>query len=94
MKKHMEKLLKLDNATLRKRSVELKAEIIESRRGVIGGEIQNTQVVKQKRRELARVNTLLNTSSNSVTNVNATKSKVSSKAAVKPSTSRKIKETK
>lgn len=65
MKKHMEKLLKLDATTLTKEKVTLTADIIATRRGVINGEIQNTQIVRAKRRELARVNTLLNMSSNS-----------------------------
>ena len=59
MKKHMETLSKLDSTALLKKQVTLMAEIIETRRGVINGEIQNTQVTKAKKRELARVNTVL-----------------------------------
>ncbi|MEK7472396.1 MAG: hypothetical protein AAB624_04090 [Patescibacteria group bacterium] len=65
MKKHMEPLLKLDAVALTKKRGVLTNEIVENRRGVINGEIQNTQVVKAKRRELARVNTMLNMLSNS-----------------------------
>lgn len=65
MKKHMEKLLKLDAITLTKEKVSLTSDIIATRRGVINGEIQNTQIVRAKRRELARVNTMLNMLSNS-----------------------------
>lgn len=59
MKKHMEPLLKLDSAALNKRRSTLSTEIVESHRGVINGELQNTQVMRHKRRELARVNTML-----------------------------------
>jgi len=67
MKKHMETLVKLDSNALLKKQGTLMIEIVESRRGIINGEIQNTQVVRAKKRELARVNTLLNMLSNSET---------------------------
>lgn len=89
MKKHMEHLLKLDNSALTKKRIELMTEITESRRGIIGGEIQNTQVVKTKRKELARVNTLLNASSNSVESTEIVKA-----VKTKPKTATKTKETK
>ena len=90
MKKHMENLLKLDNSALVKKRAELMKEIVENRRGVIGGEIQNTQVVKSKRKELARVNTLLNMLSNS----DAVVVKAEKAVAAKPKTTAKSKETK
>lgn len=97
MKKHMEHLLKLDSTALNKKRAELMTEIIETRRGMLGGEIQNTQVVKAKRRELARVNTMLNTSSNSkeAKDVEAkTVVKKSKTTKTNPSTSHRVKETK
>lgn len=59
MKKYMDQLAKLDAKSLNKRVGDLQLEIVEARRGVVSGEIQNNQVIKQKRQELARVNTLL-----------------------------------
>ena len=90
MKKHMENLLKLDSSALAKKRAELMKEIVENRRGVIGGEIQNTQVVKSKRKELARVNTLLNMISNS----DAVVVEADKAVATKPKTTAKSKETK
>lgn len=83
MKKHMEKLLKLDAVALAKEKATLTTDIIATRRGVINGEIQNTQVTKAKRRELARVNTLLNMLSNSDSEVKEVKAKAK-KTADKP----------
>lgn len=59
MKKHMESINKLDMPALLKERASLKIDIFATRRGVINGEIQNTQASKSKRRELARVNTLI-----------------------------------
>ncbi len=88
MKKYMEALVKLDSTALAKKRGTLMIEVVESRRGIINGEIQNTQVTKAKRRELARVNTLLNMLSNSEPVVKE------AKAVKKPSVKTTTKETK
>lgn len=59
MKKHMETLSKLKADELTKKAVELRADIEIMRRSVMTGETTNHQTIKQKRRELARVKTLL-----------------------------------
>lgn len=89
MKKHMQDLLKMDTTALTKKRGILMTEIIETKRGIINGEIQNTQLAKIKRQELARVNTLLNTSSN-LGNTNPTEVK----AVAKKPINTKTKETK
>ncbi len=60
MKKHMEGLLKLSSKELASRASELTKEISDLRRGIMTGEVENHQLAKIKRRELARVSTLLN----------------------------------
>ena len=50
---------KLKTAELAKRSSELRDEITELRRRVYSGEAQNTRLVRAKRKDLARVLTVL-----------------------------------
>ena len=59
MKKHMTELDKLSTTELLTTLVDLKAEIVELRRGVILGDVQNNQLATQKRRQVARVKMLL-----------------------------------
>ncbi len=61
-KKHIEALKKLNVEDLTKKSVDLKEEIVLARRSVYMQEQQNHQQIKNLRRELARVNTLLSAS--------------------------------
>lgn len=60
MKKYIEKLAKMTKADLDKRSAELRTEIIDLKKGIKIGDVQNTQATKARRKELARVLTLLN----------------------------------
>lgn len=59
MKKHINNLNKMNRADLEIKAKELRAEIVETKRGVKLGDAQNTQITKKNRRELARVLTLL-----------------------------------
>lgn len=59
MKKYTEKLTKMNRTDLENRVKELRAEIVDARRGIKLGDVQNTQITKKNRRELARVLTLL-----------------------------------
>lgn len=60
MKKHMEPITKLKKDELQAKLVTLRADINEARRSVYTGEAQNHQMIRAKRRELARVYTALN----------------------------------
>ena len=59
MKKYMDKLNTVKATDLQKQSIALRAEITDLRRGIKTGDVQNTQAVRAKRKELARVLTLL-----------------------------------
>ena len=59
MKKHMTDLNKLSTAELHTMLIALKEEIVELRRGVILGDMQNNQLATQKRRQVARIKMLL-----------------------------------
>lgn len=59
MKKYTEKFTKMNHADLAKKASELRADIIEMKRGVKLGDVQNTQIAKKNRKDLARVLTLL-----------------------------------
>ncbi len=59
MKKYTEKYAKMNHADLAKRASELRIEIIEMKRGVKLGDVQNNQIAKKNRKDLARVLTLL-----------------------------------
>lgn len=50
---------KLKTEELTKRSSELRDEIVELRRRLYTGEVQNTRVIRTKRKDLARVLTVL-----------------------------------
>lgn len=50
---------KLKTEELTKRSSELRDEIVELRRRLYSGEVQNTRVIRTKRKDLARVLTVL-----------------------------------
>lgn len=59
MKKYMDSLTKLKAPELEKKATELRSDIEIARRSVMTGETTNHQTIKLKKRELARVNTLL-----------------------------------
>jgi large subunit ribosomal protein L29 len=50
---------KLSTAELAKQSNELQSEIVELRRRLYSGEVQNVRVLRTKRKDLARVYTVL-----------------------------------
>lgn len=50
---------KLKTEELTKRSSELRDEIVELKRRLYSGEVQNTRTIRAKRRDLARVLTVL-----------------------------------
>ena len=50
---------KLKTEELTKRSSELRDEIVELKRRLYSGEVQNTRVIRAKRKDLARVLTVL-----------------------------------
>lgn len=50
---------KLDTTELTSRSVELREEIARLRRSAHSGELQNVKIIRVKRRDLARVLTVL-----------------------------------
>ena len=50
---------KLKTDELTKRSSELRDEIVELKRRLYSGEVQNTRVIRAKRKDLARVLTVL-----------------------------------
>lgn len=66
MNKHLEPLQKLSASELQKKAQEIRGEIADLRRGVVTGELSNNQIIRAKRRELARVLTLLTTASKAV----------------------------
>lgn len=85
MKKHMKPLTTLKTEDLVKKSKELKTEIIDLRRGIKTGDVQNTQAAKLRRRELARIKTILSlpVKTEQSTNDSVEKKKAASKTAVK-----------
>lgn len=50
---------KLSTSQLTKQSSELRDEIVELRRRLYSGEVQNVRVIRSKRKDLARVLTVL-----------------------------------
>lgn len=50
---------KLSTADLTKESTKLREEIAELRRQVVMGEVQNSRIIRNKRRDLARMLTVL-----------------------------------
>lgn len=50
---------KLKTEDLARQSTELKAEIAELKRRLYSGELQNTRVIREKRKDLARILTVL-----------------------------------
>lgn len=50
---------KLDTTELAKKSTELREEIAELRRRLYSGEVSNTRVIRSKRKDLARILTVL-----------------------------------
>ncbi len=50
---------KLTTAELTKQSTSLQTEIIELRRRLYSGEVQNVRVLRHKRKDLARIYTVL-----------------------------------
>lgn len=50
---------KLDTTELTKKSTELREEIAELRRRLYSGEVQNVRVIRSKRKDLARILTVL-----------------------------------
>ncbi len=59
MKTSMEDIRKMSTEQLIKQTTALKAEIAEMKRRIYMGETQNTRTVRTKRRELARMLTVL-----------------------------------
>lgn len=59
MKKYTEKFAKMNHADLAKKASELRSEIVDMKKGVKLGDVQNTQIAKKNRKDLARVLTLL-----------------------------------
>lgn len=59
MKKHVETLKKLNTADLQKKANELRVEIVDLQRGIKTGDVQNLKAAHARKRELARVLTLL-----------------------------------
>ena len=57
--KTMEDIRKMSAEDLIKQSGEMREEIAEMKRRIHSGEVQNTRAVRVKRRELARVLTVL-----------------------------------
>lgn len=55
----IQEIRKLSTADLAKQSTNLREEIADLRRQVAMGELQSTRVIRNKRRELARVLTIL-----------------------------------
>ncbi len=55
----MEDIKKMSTADLARKSTEMRDEIAEMRRRVHMGEMQNTRTLRQKRRDLARMLTVL-----------------------------------
>ncbi len=55
----MEEIKKMSTAELVTKTTEFRAEIAEMRRRIHMGEMQNTRVLRQKRRDLARMLTVL-----------------------------------
>lgn len=55
----MDEIRKMSTAELAKKSTELRDEIAEMRRRIHMGEVQNTRVARMKRRDLARMMTVL-----------------------------------
>lgn len=55
----MEEIKKMSTADLVTKSTEARTEIAEMRRRIHMGEMQNTRVLRQKRRDLARMLTVL-----------------------------------
>ena len=50
---------KLTTGELTKQSTELQTEIVELRRRLYSGEVQNVRVLRNKRKDLARIYTVL-----------------------------------
>ena len=50
---------KLSTQQLAQESTKLREEIVEMRRGLYGGETQNVRVLRNKRKDLARILTVL-----------------------------------
>lgn len=73
MKKYTEIFTKMSHADLAKKASELRADIIEMKRGVKLGDVQNTQIAKKNRKDLARVLTLLASPEQSEPNQKAAK---------------------
>lgn len=83
MKKYIEKLAKMNKSDLEKRSAELRTEIIDLKKGVKIGDVQNTQATKARKKELARVLTLLNNNQPEEQVKPAPKAKKAAKTATK-----------
>lgn len=58
----MEDIRKMSTDELVKKSTELRDEIAEMKRRIHMGEVQNTRVIRSKRRDLARMLTVLSES--------------------------------
>ena len=59
MKKHVETLNKMSTSELQKKAIELRVEIVDLLRGIKTGDVQNLKAAHVRKRELARVLTLL-----------------------------------
>ncbi len=59
MKKHVETINKMSSSELQKKATELRLEIVELLRGIKTGDVQNLKAAHARKRELARVLTLL-----------------------------------
>lgn len=59
MKKHVGTLNKMSSSELQKKATELRLEIVELLRGIKTGDVQNLKAAHARKRELARVLTLL-----------------------------------
>lgn len=59
MKKYMTNIEKMNSTDLNKKAVDLRVEISDLKRGLKTGDVQNTQAVRLRKKELARVLTLI-----------------------------------
>jgi len=59
MKKYMIDIEKLNITDLTKKAADLRVEISDLKRGLKTGDVQNTQAAKSRKKELARVLTLI-----------------------------------
>lgn len=79
MKKYTDSLRKLDSTKLQEHATKLKSDIVDIKKGIKVGDIQNPKTLMLKKRELARTLTLLNQPIAETTKTESTDSKKSKK---------------